>query len=344
MYIHLIDFVIYFLFAKPAGCGRPALGPIKFNTYNVESCGNVSFFYPFSMKHQDNSNDWFNVICNKTVNGKKVPFLNINGTDLQILDFNFFKGTIMVNHPITYFNCRKNHHNGMSLNLIGTRFYYSNSDNIFWSSGCGNLVTVFGNEMDNAISGCLQPSCRFNNEASSIVGCRVNIPQGLSSFYVNMSSRVDSSDYKRKRSCGFASMISSDYHLTSKLEDIDISTRTHIPTRLQWGTLISGVCQLNDGLDTSCTSDGEYCWSRLSSIHLCACNRNINADLTLCEEMTDENCGNYQNCRMLCLNTRSNYCSSESCPPHYEYNSIRFRCERKTKAQKTSILIFKFTF
>ncbi|MFQ6659673.1 hypothetical protein Gotur_028475 [Gossypium turneri] len=200
-------------------------------------------------------------------------------------------------------------------------------------AGCGNLVTVFGNEMDNAISGCLQPSCRFNNEASSIVGCRVNIPQGLSSFYVNMSSRVDSSDYKRKRSCGFASMISSDYHLTSKLEDIDISTRTHIPTRLQWGTLISGVCQLNDGLDTSCTSDGEYCWSRLSSIHLCACNRNINADLTLCE---DENCGNYQNCRMLCLNTRSNYCSSESCPPHYEYNSIRFRCERKTKAQKTS--------
>ncbi|MBA0785544.1 hypothetical protein Gotri_028216, partial [Gossypium trilobum] len=52
--------------------------------------------------------------------------------------------------------------------------------------------------------------------------------------------------------------------------------------------------------------------------------------------MTDENCGNYQNCRMLCLNTPSNYCSSESCPPHYEYNSIRFRCELKTKAQKTS--------
>ncbi|MBA0614565.1 hypothetical protein Godav_014847 [Gossypium davidsonii] len=235
------------------------------------------------MKHQDNSNDWFNVICNKTVNGKKVPFLNINGTDLQILDFNFFKGTIMVNHPIIYFNCRKNHHNGMSLNLIGTRFYYSNSDNIFWSSGCGNLVTVFGNEMDNVISGCLQPSCRFNNESSSIVGCRVNIPQGLSSFYVNMSSRVDSSDYKRERSCGFASMISSDYHLTSELEDIDISNRTHIPTRLQWGTLISGVCQLNDGLDTSCTFDGEYCWSRLSSIHLCAYNRNINTDLTFCE-------------------------------------------------------------
>ncbi|MBA0766744.1 hypothetical protein Gotri_015760, partial [Gossypium trilobum] len=165
------------------------------------------------MKHQDNSKDWFNVICNKTVNGKKVPFLNINGTDLQILDFDFFKGTIMA--P------------AFTIQIPTTSF--------------GLQVA---------------PSCRFNNEASSIVGCRVNIPQGLSSFYVNMSSRVDSSDYKRKRSCGFASMISSDYHLTSELEDIDISNRTHIPTQLQWGTLISGVCQLNDGLDTSCTFDG----------------------------------------------------------------------------------------
>ncbi|XP_012483665.2 wall-associated receptor kinase-like 6 [Gossypium raimondii] len=315
-----------------AGCGRPALGPIEFNTYKVESCGNVSFFYPFGMKHQDNSNHWFNVICNKTVNGQKVPFLNINGTDLQILDFDFFKGTVMVNHPITYFNCRKNHYNGMSLNLIGTRFYYSDSGNIFWSSGCGNLVTVFGNEMDNFISGCLQPSCRINNKASSIVGCRVNVPQGLSSFYVNMSSRVDSSDYKKKRSCGFASMISSDYDLTSEFKDFDISNRTHIPTRLQWGTPISGVCQLNDSSDISCTFDGEYCWSRLSSIHLCACNIGI-TELRSCK---DENCGYYQNCRMLCFNTPSNYCSSESCPPSYEYDSTRFRCERKTKAQKTS--------
>ncbi|KAH1092128.1 hypothetical protein J1N35_019385 [Gossypium stocksii] len=284
MSIHLIDFAIYFLSAKPAGCRRPSLGRINFNTYKVESCGNVTFYYPFRIKDQDDSNDWFNVICNKTANGQKLPFLNINGTNLQILDFDFFHGTVMVNHPITYFNCRKNHHNGRSLNLIGTRLYYSDSDNIFWSSGCGNLITVFYNEMDNFTSGCLQPSCRINNETSSIVGCRVNIPQGLSSFYVNMSSMVDSSDYKRKRSCGFASVISSDYDLTFELEDFHISNTTHIPTRLQWGTPISGVCQLNDGLDISCTSDGEYCWSRLSSIHLCACNMNITIR-TLCKEL-----------------------------------------------------------
>ncbi|MBA0877971.1 hypothetical protein Goshw_020755, partial [Gossypium schwendimanii] len=179
--------------------------------------------------------------------------------NLQILDFKFLDGAIKVNHPITYFNCRKNHHNRMSLNLKGTRFYYSDS-NSFWSLGCGNLVTIFDNEIDNLIGGCLQPSCRINKETSSIVGCPLTIPKGLSSFFANISDMVDSSDYRRKRSCGFASLISSEYDLT---DDFDLSNRTHVPMLLQWGKLISGECYLNDSSDTSCTIDGKYCWSRL---------------------------------------------------------------------------------
>ncbi|KAG8482651.1 hypothetical protein CXB51_024276 [Gossypium anomalum] len=331
-----VDFAIYTLFAKPAGCGRPGLGPINFHTYKVESCGNITFHYPFRMDQDDSNDDWFEVICIKKASGKKVPFLNINGMNLQILDFNFLSGTVMVNHPTTYFNCRKDHRNGMSLNLTGTRFYYSDAYNNFWSSGCDNLVTVFGSEIDNLIGGCLQPSCKINDETSSIDGCIVNVPQGLSSFYVNMSNKLDSSDYRRKRSCEFASMISYDYDLT-----FNVSNTTHVPTQLQWGTRIFGVCQLNKSLDTSCTSDGEYCWSRLSSNHLCVCDRDINVDyLTLC---TDGKCRNYKYCSILCLTTPSYYCSSKSYPPHYEYNSTRFRCERKIQTQNshslTSIIV-----
>ncbi|KAK8334927.1 hypothetical protein V6Z12_A09G020000 [Gossypium hirsutum] len=238
---------------------------------NEDSCGNVTFHYPFRMKDQDNSNDWFKVICNKTVNGEEVPFLNINGMNMQILGFDFLVGTVKVNHPITYFNCPKNHYSGMSLNLTGTRFYYSNYYNIFWSSGCGNLIIVFGNETNNFIGGCLQPSCRIHNKTSSIDGCLVPIPRGLSSFFVNMSSKVDSSDYRRKRPCGYASLISDDYDVTFELDDFDITKRTHIPMKLQWGTPILSECDLKDGSDTSCTYNGEYCWSRLSSNHLCMC-------------------------------------------------------------------------
>ncbi|KAL1061247.1 hypothetical protein V6Z11_1Z029200 [Gossypium hirsutum] len=239
------------------GCGRPGLGPVNVNTYKVESCGNVTFHYPFSMRAQDDSNNWFKVICNKTANGKEVPSLNINGTNLQILDFNFLDGTVEVNHPITYFNCRKNHHNGMSLNLTGTRFYYSDFDNFFFSSGCGNLITIFGNETDNLIGGCLQPICRINKKTSSIIGCSLAIPKGLSSFF-------------EEKIMWICFLISSYSDLT---DDFDLSNRTYVPTQLQWGTLISGECYLNDSLDTSCTFDGEYCWSRLSSNHLCSCKR-----------------------------------------------------------------------
>ncbi|MBA0785002.1 hypothetical protein Gotri_027088, partial [Gossypium trilobum] len=153
------------------------------------------------MKAQDDSNNWFKVICNKTANGKEAPAFTT-----QI--------------PTT-------------------------------SSGL-QVVT------------------------SSIVGCPLTIPKGLSSFFANMSDMVDSSDYRRKRSCGFASLISYNSDLT---DDFDLSNRTHVPTYLQWGTQISGECYLNDSSDTSCTLDGEYCWSRLSSNHLCSCNRDI-ADIS----------------------------------------------------------------
>ncbi|XP_012483644.2 wall-associated receptor kinase-like 6 [Gossypium raimondii] len=312
-----------------AGCVR--LGRIKFHTYEVESCGNVTFHYPFRIGQDDPNDDWFEVICTNNTNGEKVPLLNINGMNLQILSFNFLRGTITVNHPIVYFNCRKDRRNGMSLNLTGTRFYYSDIENYFWSSGCDNLVTVFGNKTDNLIGGCLQPSCKINDETSSVDGCIVNIPQGLSSFYVNMSSKLDFSDYRRKRSCEFASMISYDYDLT-----FNVSNTTQVPTQLQWGTPIFGECYLNDSSDTSCTYDGKYCWSRLSSNHLCVCYRVINIGYsTLC---TDRECQNYKYCRILCLTTPSYYCSSKSCPPHYEYNSTGFRCERKIQTQNTHSL------
>ncbi|KAB2064412.1 hypothetical protein ES319_A09G017400v1 [Gossypium barbadense] len=202
---------------------------INFYTYKVESCGDVTFHYPFRVKGQDDLKDWFKVIC------------------------------------------------------------------------CGNLVTIFDNETDNFIGGCLQPSCRINNETSSNDGCLVNIPQGLSSFYVNMSS----SDYRKKRSCG-------------------LIRRIYVPTQLQWGTPIFGECHLNDSSDTYCTSDGKYCWSRLSSNHLCVCYSNDIDYSSACQDI------------FYIVNVNS-------CSPHYEFNSTGFRCERKIQTQNnhslTSIIV-----
>ncbi|KAL4378703.1 hypothetical protein GQ457_02G043330 [Hibiscus cannabinus] len=313
-----------------AGCEPgPGLGPINFNREN--SCGNITFQYPFQISEQHFSNgNWFGIVCQKTSKGRPIPFLNINDMDLQILDFSILLGNIVVNHPITYFNCRKNSNNGMSLNLTTTPFYYSDFGNEFWSPGCGNLVTVFGNETSNLIGGCLQPSCKNSNESSSATGCPTNVPHGLTSFFLNMSGRVDSSDYSRKRSCGFASMVTSDlyYQLTLEPRDFDISNWTHVPISLQWSTPISGMCHLKQGLNTSCTSDQQTCWQSLGSNHLCVCNKDYGiGDVSrLCK---GKNCGVYVWCHMLCLHTPGNYCSSRDCPLEYEYNTTEFRCVPK---------------
>ncbi|KAG8482673.1 hypothetical protein CXB51_024343 [Gossypium anomalum] len=267
------DFAIYFLFANPVGCNRPGPGPIKFNTYKVEKCGNVTnFHYPFSMEDHDDSNNWF-----------KTPA------------------------------------------------FTTHSRNNLWCSGCGNLVTIFGNNTNNLIGGFLQPSCRINKKT---ILCPLIIPTGLSSFFANMSNMVDSSDYRRKRSCEFVSLISYDY---GYIDDFDIRKRTHVPMQLQWSTPISGECYLNYSSETSCTSDGEHCWSKLSSIHLCACYKDT-GDISYSRSCKDGKCDNYKYCTILCLNTPNNYCSSKSCPPRYEYNSTGFRCERKIQTQNNRIL------
>ncbi|TYJ14882.1 hypothetical protein E1A91_A10G148200v1 [Gossypium mustelinum] len=308
-----------------AGC-EPRPGPISLN--GEKSCGNVTFQYPFEIIDQEYPNGWFRVICKKTSNGQTTPFLNINGVNLRILDFSFLYGNVVVNHSITCFNCRKNSNNGMSLNLTGTPFYYSDFDNVFWSSGCGNLATIFDRETSNLVGGCLQPSCTISKETSSATGCPFNIPRGLTFFSTNMSGRVDSSNYSRKRSCGFASLIKSDlyFDLTLESNDVDVNNWTYVPTSLQWSTPMSGLCRLRQGINTSCSSDREYCWQSLSSTHLCVCNKKFGiSDIsTYCEE---ENCGIYVYCHMLCLNTPGNYCSSRDCPPEYKYNSAGVRCE-----------------
>ncbi|KAK8623956.1 hypothetical protein V6N13_065316 [Hibiscus sabdariffa] len=259
--------------------------------------------------------DWFRVTCKHTAIGS-VPWININGT-------------VVVNHSVTYFNCRRNHNNGMSLNLTGSLFYFSTTDNVFWSVGCGNLVTVFDNEKQELVGGCMQPSCRNNNETSIAVGCRVVVPLGLSSFFMNMSDRFDSSDYGRKRSCGFASMIPSlSYHGSILgMEGFDKINWTHAQMSLQWSTQIAGTRHLTPGSNSSCSFNGEYCWQSLSSSHLCVCSKRSSYSYSrTCEE---EICGNYKYCHMLCLNTPGKYCSSKSCPFGYKYNNTGLRCELK---------------
>ncbi|KAL4308389.1 hypothetical protein GQ457_01G029460 [Hibiscus cannabinus] len=310
-------------------------GPGPINSYKEESCGNstdaVRFHYPFGMKDQDYMNPWFRVTCKQTTNNGLVPLININGINLQLLEFSFRDGTVLVNHAVIYSNCRRKYNQGMSLNLTGSPFYFSDSNTEFWAAGCGNVVTVFDGGRNDLISGCTQPSCRKDNATSVIAACPIMMPWGLSSFFVNMSDMVGSSDYSKKRSCGYTFLLGKPYHL-----DLDLKDFNKVPISLQWSTPISGLCHLKPGRNSSCRSDGSYCWQYLSTTHLCVCgDASYVGDIysTVC---TEENCVKYKYCHMLCLNTPGNYCSPQSCPSGFKYNHTGLRCEPKINSPGNS--------
>ncbi|KAL4354392.1 hypothetical protein GQ457_06G000750 [Hibiscus cannabinus] len=293
-------------------CGDSAPGPVNLFLFNQTTCGEVDFDYPFGVRNQQHSKSRFEVDCIETANGEQTPFLNINGIDLQILEFSFVDSTVVVNHSVTYFSCRGSNNNGTSLNLEGTPFYYD-IHNIFWSSGCGNLVTLFDKRDGNFIGGCSQPSCRIRNETSSSAGCRIFFPPGLNSFFANIGGGAGSSDYSSKRSCGFASPVYSGLYGSLNLSDLN-----HVPISLKWGAPKRGSCQLNQGSAISCSSDGKYCWKSLNTSHLCVCTAKNIIDLgTNCEGMY---CGEYRWCHILCLNTRDNYCLSLAPPTRKTLN------------------------
>ena len=145
------------------------------------------------------------------------------------------------------------------------------------SVGCGSLATILRNQTDYPVGACLQPRC--SNIVTSDISCLTEIPSELSSFAVNMTEIYPSNS--SNISCGSAFLV--DVSLLDSLgtispDDHDISSWTSFPTALQWGIPKHGPCKLIEGSNGHCSSDGQYCWSTMSSTYLCVCSDDSNFD------------------------------------------------------------------
>ncbi|XVF65415.1 hypothetical protein PTKIN_Ptkin09bG0247200 [Pterospermum kingtungense] len=295
----------------------------------TEKCGEIDILYPFGMK--------------------KGCYMN---------------KSVIVNNSITYSNCRNKYaeNNGVSVNLADTPFYFLDISNRLFSVGCGSFVTIFPNPIDYPLGGCQQPPCNYsNNHMTSNVSCNMIFPPVISSFAVNMTEIYPSNI---SRSCGSAFL--ADVSLSDsywRKEENGISSWTkdpttylrpkfgHVPTALQWGTPKRGRCELKDGSNTLCSSDSQYCWSNISSKHLCVCGvkevyiggSHYSGNLystDVCQDKTDCWDAKYKYCYLLCLNAPGNYCNSSTCPDRFGYSSTEDLCkpipESPTKMPKKS--------
>ncbi|KAE8699191.1 Detected protein of unknown function [Hibiscus syriacus] len=295
--------------------------PLPYKDSCIERCGNFDITFPFGIKDGCYMNHAFRVTCNQTVKGLR-PF--ISSVNLQLLEISFSKRTAVINNPITYSGCLDEDREtnvAVKLNLTGTPFLFSDVFNRFVSFGCG-CATFLSNSTDDSPDGyCLQPRC--GNNVTSEMSCSSGIPSGLSSFAVTVTPIYPSNG--SNRSCGSAFVVDERYiDSVEKMIPYHNVTKNrsllHVPTTLQWGTQKRGLCELREGSDIFCRSDGEYCWTSLGQTHLCVCTSDPYVDSNdVCQESGKCRDLKYKHCYMLCLNTTpGNNCSS-SCPVGYEY-------------------------
>lgn len=211
-------------------------------------------------------NDAFRVSCEETIDGSKKPF--ISSINLELVNVRFSEGRVIVNNSITYSNCN-NHQddrkNGVSVNLTNTPFYFSDIFNSFGSVGCGNFATLYHNQIDDHIVGCLQPSCNSNANLSTNDMCITSVPPRLDTFAASLTKKYR--HYNGNRSCGSAFVFD-----MSQMDGLTVQhAEKHVATSLQWGKPLPAPCKLKDGKKTFCNSEGHYCWSWLSREVLCVC-------------------------------------------------------------------------
>ncbi|KAA3485596.1 wall-associated receptor kinase-like 3 [Gossypium australe] len=292
----------------------------------TEKCGSIDILFPFGIQDGCYMNDAFRVICKGTIDGLK-PF--ISSINLELVRVKFSDGRVIVNNSITYYNCN-NHQddrkNGVSVNLTNTPFYFSDIFNRFGSVGCGNFATIYHNQTDDPIGGCLQPSCNSNANLSTNDMCITFIPPRLDTFAASLTKKHRS--YDGNRSCGSAfvfDMDSLDYDGSLTVPH----TKRHVATSLQWGKPLPAPCKLKDGQKTFCNSEGHYCWSWLSRELLCVCSDGEYSSaysVDVCEGPGKCENSKRRYCNMLCLNAPGNYCSL-TCPKGYEYSDEEYRCK-----------------
>ncbi|KAI4297156.1 hypothetical protein L6164_037057 [Bauhinia variegata] len=154
------------------------------------TCGGVEIPYPFGMKQPNCYPDkWFEIEC-RNVSGYEEPFLKL--INISVSSVSTSDSTIEVRNPVQRRNCR-DQTEGKEVELRGSPFVYSQTQNTFYAIGCNSLAML--NSNGSEVGGCV--SICDENDKEDIISCNgrqcceTSLPNYLTEFNTTFEALKD---------------------------------------------------------------------------------------------------------------------------------------------------------
>ncbi|KAJ0078819.1 hypothetical protein Patl1_24604 [Pistacia atlantica] len=195
------------------------------------SCGNVKISYPLGIGEGCYLNKWFEVTCD---NSSGSPRAFLNSVHLELTGILHSSSSIIVSFP-----------RNSSINLSGSPFSFSNTDNIFTAIGCENYLNL--NQKDSTLSHCHSFCTCDPTQKDDCCDFLCTLPK-LDN--VNMSE-IYSEGFPRE--CSSAFMVHKTWLESNYLKNpYVLKDKEVLPATLEWGKYGGGLLCVSKN-DTGCS-------------------------------------------------------------------------------------------